>query len=85
MRGQRYCVFIRRAPAKHFPAGGDDFLWSSGQKKQLFRIEETCFSMNPSFRVVKTDFLASTNHFLHIFSEIPAGERVFFCLVETYF
>ena len=26
---------------------------------------------------METDFLASTNHFLYIFSEIPAGERFF--------
>ena len=30
------------------------------------------------------DFGASTNHFLYIFSETPAGESFFFC-VETYF
>ena len=45
------------------------------QKKQFFRIEEMYFSTNASFRVVETDFLAGTNHFLYIFSETPAGER----------
>ena len=46
---------------------------------------ETHFSKNPSFRVVETDFQVSTNDFLYFFSEIPAGERFFFYLVETYF
>ena len=35
------------------------------------------FSMNASFRVVETDFLASTNHFLYIFSETLVGESFF--------
>ena len=45
------------------------------QRKQFFfqRILETYFSTNSSFRVVETDFLASTNH--NFFSR----------LVETYF
>ena len=44
------------------------------------------FSTNGSFRLVETDFLASTNDFLCIFSETPGGESIFFyCLVETYF
>ena len=43
------------------------------------------FSTNASFRLVEMDFLASTNHFLYIFAEIPAGETFFSFLVETYF
>ena len=45
------------------------------QRKQFFfqRILETYFSTNSSFRVVETDFLASTNH------------NFFPRLVETYF
>ena len=62
---------------KHFPASGKHFLWFYCQKKQFFRIEETYFSTNASFRVVETDFLASTNHFLYIFSETLTGESFF--------
>ena len=40
--------------------------------------------MNISFWVVETDFLASTNHFLYIFAETPAGESFFICLVQTF-
>ena len=32
------------------------------QKKQFFHIVETYSSTNASFRIVETDFLASTNH-----------------------
>ena len=35
------------------------------------------FSTNASFRVVETDSLASTNHFLYIFSEPPARQSFF--------
>ena len=70
---------------KLFPASGNHFLWFSCQKKQFFCMEETSFFTNTSFRVVEADFLTSTNHFLYIFCETPAGERGFFCLVETYF
>ena len=43
------------------------------QKKQFSRIPETQFSTNASFRVLQTDFVASTNH------------KLFFCLVKNYF
>ena len=62
---------------KHFPASGKHFLWFYFQKKQFFCIEETYFSTNATFRVVETDFLASTNRFLYIFSETPTGESFF--------
>ena len=61
---------------KHFPARRKHFLWFYCQKKQFFRIEETYFSTNVSFRVVEMIFLASTNYFLYIFSETPAGESL---------
>ena len=51
----------------------------------FFCIVETYFSKNSSFRVVETDFLASTNDLLFFFSEIPAGENFFFYLVEIDF
>ena len=59
---------------KTFFASGNHFLWFSCQRKQLFRIVETYFSTNVSFRVVETDFLASTNHCSYIVSDSPAGE-----------
>ena len=62
---------------KHLPASGNHFLWFCCQTKQFFRIAETYFSANALFRVVKTDFLASTNHFLYIISETAAGESFF--------
>ena len=54
---------------KFFPVGGNRFFVC--QKKQFFRIVETYFSANASFRVVETDFLAGTN------------PKLFFRLVET--
>ena len=68
---------------KPFPASGNYFLWFSCQKKQFFRIVETYFSTNTSFRVVETDFLACANHFLYFFRDSCRGKH-FFCLVETY-
>ena len=65
---------------KHFPSSGNRFLRFSCQKKQFFRIEEMYFSTNASFRVVKTNFLASTNHlyiYIYFFSETLAGESFF--------
>ena len=56
---------------KYFPASGNHFQFFC-QKKQFLRIVETYFSTNASFRVVETDFLASTNC------------KFFFRLVETY-
>ena len=52
---------------KHFPASGNHFLWFSCQRKQFSRIVETYFTTNASFQIVRTDFLASTDHFLYIF------------------
>ena len=62
---------------KHFPANGNHFLWFSCQKKQFFCIVETYFSINASFRVMKTDFLASTNHFLYFFRNSCRGKLLF--------
>ena len=45
---------------------------------------ETYFSTNTSFRVVETDFLASTNHCLYIFQRL-LPVKAFFRLVETNF
>ena len=42
------------------------------------------FSTNASLRLVETDFLASKNHFLFIFSRLLLL-KAFFHLVETYF
>ena len=53
------------------------FLLFSCQKKQILCTAEKYFSMNASFWVVETDFLAN--------AETPAGERFIFCLAETYF
>ena len=61
---------------KHFP-NRKDLLWFSCQKKQFFRTVLTYFSMNASFLVVKMDFLASTCHFLYIFSRVRPV-KVFF-------
>ena len=52
---------------KHFSASGNHFLWFSCQRKQFSRIVETYFTTNASFQIVRTDFLASTDHFLYIF------------------
>ena len=41
---------------KTFPASGNHFLWFFCQQKQFFRIVETYFSANDSFRVVETIF-----------------------------
>ena len=57
---------------KCFPTSRNHFRFFC-QKKQFFRIVETYFSANASFRVVETDFLASTNH------------KLFFRLVKMYF
>ena len=62
---------------KHVPVSGNHFLRFSAQKKQFFHIVEKYFSTNTLFRVVKTDFLASTNHFLYIFSETSSNESFF--------
>ena len=43
------------------------------------------FSTNASFRVVKTDFWLVQTIFYIFFSETPAGESFFFCLVDIYF
>ena len=75
------------------------FLWFFfHQKKQFFHIVETYFSWNASFRLVKTDFLARTNHFFscrqklfflssgNVFlseSFIPPIGKGFFSLMET--
>ena len=45
---------------------------------------ETYFSTNTSFRVVETDFLASTNHCLYIFQRLLLV-KAFFRLAKTYF
>ena len=63
---------------KNFPVSGNHFLWFSCQKKQLFCIAETYFLTNVSFWVVETDFLAGTNHFLHIFFQKLLPEKTFF-------
>ena len=43
------------------PASGNHFKFFA-RRSHFFRILETYFSMNDSFRVVEMDFLASTNH-----------------------
>ena len=66
---------------KHFPSSGNRFLRFSCQKKQFFRIEEMYFSTNASFRVVKTNFLASTNHlyiYIYFFFQRLLPEKAFF-------
>ena len=52
-------------------------------EEEIFCIVETYFSMNASFRVLETDFLSCTNHFLYIFQRI-LPVKAFFRLVETY-
>ena len=51
---------------KHFQ---NHFLWFSCQKKQFCCIIETYFSTNASFRLVETNFMACTNHFLYVFRD----------------
>ena len=46
-------------------------------EKKFFRVQKTYFSMNASFRVVETDFLASANHFC-IFCQRLLPEKGFF-------
>ena len=48
------------------------------QEKQFFHIKETYFSTNPSFRVVKTDFVASRNHFFIYFFRDSCRRKLFF-------
>ena len=57
---------------KYFLVSGNHFRFFR-QKMQFFHKLGTCFSMNAPFRIVETDFLASTIH------------KVFLRLVETYF
>ena len=68
---------------KHFPSIGNRFFRFSCQKKQFFCIEEMYFSTNASFRVVKTYFLASTNHlyiyiYIYFFFQRLLPEKDFF-------
>ena len=69
---------------KHFPGTGNYFVWFSCQKKQNLSIVVTYFSTNASFRVVETDFLASSNIF-YIFSRDTCHWKHFSRLRETYF
>ena len=59
---------------KHFQ---NNFLWFSYQKKQFFCIMKTYFSTNASFRLMKTNFLACTNHFLYVFRHYCRGKLFF--------
>ena len=62
---------------RHLPAGRNHFLWFSCQKKQSFCIVKKYFLTNTSFRVVKTDFLASTNYFSYFFRDSCGGKPFF--------
>ena len=46
-------------------------------EEAVFRIVEKYFSTNASFRVMETDFLASTNHFLYFFQRLQPGKAFF--------
>ena len=70
---------------KHFPGTGNYFPWFSCQKKQNLWIVVTYLSTNASFRVVETDLLAITNHFLYIYFQRHLPVKSFFHLAETYF